>query len=102
MTKLMCAKGWVCISFAHILFDLTNVKKYCRPRRDTFGDAVGFVRSQLWMRNRRQPIELSNLLPTDITIDQGDLIRGVVKSWDEIHRTVSYLMHDNWVAYFRT
>ena len=24
-----------------------------------------------------------NLLPTDITIDQGNLIRGVVKSWDE-------------------
>ena len=43
-----------------------------------------------------------NLLPTDITIDQGDLIRVVVKSWDEIHRNVNYLMHDNWVAYFRT
>ena len=42
-----------------------------------------------------------NLLPTDITIDQGNLIRGVAKSWDEIHRNVSYLMHDNWVAYFR-
>ena len=27
-----------------------------------------------------------NLLPTDITIDQGNLIRGVIKSWDEIHR----------------
>ena len=27
-----------------------------------------------------------DLLPTDITIDQGDLIRVVVKSWDEIHR----------------
>ena len=43
-----------------------------------------------------------NLLPTDITIDQGNLIRIVVKSWDEIHRNVNYLMHDNWVAYFRT
>ena len=43
-----------------------------------------------------------NLLPTDITIDQGNLIRGVMKSWDKIHRNVSYLMHDNWVAYFRT
>ena len=27
-----------------------------------------------------------DLLPTDITIDQGDLIRRVIKSWDEIHR----------------
>ena len=35
-----------------------------------------------------------NLLPTEITIDQGDLIRVVVKSWDEIHRNVNYLMHD--------
>ena len=26
-----------------------------------------------------------DLLPTDITIDQGNLIRGVIKSWDEIH-----------------
>ena len=43
-----------------------------------------------------------NLLPTDVTIDQGNLIRVVVKSWDEIHRNVNYLMHDNWVAYFRT
>ena len=36
------------------------------------------------------------------TIDQGNLIKGVIKSWDEIHRNVSHLMHDNWVAYFRT
>ena len=45
-----------------------------------------------------------NLLLTDITIAQaqGNLIRVVVKSWDEIHRNVNYLMHDNWVAYFRT
>ena len=43
-----------------------------------------------------------DLLPTNITIDQGNLIRGVIKSRDEIHRNVSYLMHDNWFAYFRT
>ena len=24
-----------------------------------------------------------DLLPTDITIDQGNLIRGVIKSWDK-------------------
>ena len=24
-----------------------------------------------------------NLLPTDVTIDQGNLIRGVIKSWDK-------------------
>ena len=43
-----------------------------------------------------------SLLPTGITIAQGNLIANVVKSWDEIHRNVNYLMHDNWVAYFRT
>ena len=43
-----------------------------------------------------------DLLPTDITIDQGDLIRGVIKSWDKNLLNVKYLMHDNWDAYFRT
>ena len=41
-------------------------------------------------------------LPTDITIAQGDLIAIVVKSWNENLLNVDYLMHDNWVAYFRT
>ena len=43
-----------------------------------------------------------DLLPTEITIDQGNLVRGVIKSWDKIHPNASFLMHDNWVAYFRT
>ena len=42
-----------------------------------------------------------SLLPTGITIAQGNLIANVAKSWDEIHRNVN-LMHDNWVAHFRT
>ena len=41
-------------------------------------------------------------LPTNVTIDQGNLIRGVIRSWDEIHLHVDHLMHDNWVAYFKT
>ena len=43
-----------------------------------------------------------DLLPTEITIDQGNLIGGVIKSWDKNLLNVSFLMHDNWVAYFRT
>ena len=43
-----------------------------------------------------------NLLPMNVTIDRGNLGRGVIKSWDEIHRNVNHLMHGNWVAYFRT
>ena len=41
-------------------------------------------------------------IPTKVTIDQGNLIRGVTRSWDEDHLNVDYLMPDNWVAYFKT
>ena len=43
-----------------------------------------------------------DLLPTNVTIAQGDLIAIVVKSWDENLLNIDHLMHDNWVAYFRT
>ena len=43
-----------------------------------------------------------NLLPTNVTIDRGNLIRGVIRSWDEDHLNVDHLMHDNWVVYFKT
>ena len=43
-----------------------------------------------------------NLSPMNVTIDQGNLIREVMKSWDKSHLNVDYLMHDNWVAYFKT
>ena len=32
----------------------------------------------------------------------GNLIRGVMKSWDKSHLNVDHLMHGNWVVYFRT
>ena len=38
----------------------------------------------------------------EVTIDQGNLTRGVIKSWYKNLLNVNYLMHDNWVAYFRT
>ena len=41
-------------------------------------------------------------LPTKVTIDQRNLIRGVIKRWNEDHLNVFFLMHDNWDAYFRT
>ena len=31
-----------------------------------------------------------------------NLGRGVIRTWDKIHLNVNHLMHDNWVAYFRT
>ena len=33
---------------------------------------------------------------------QGNLIRGVIRSWDKSHLNVDYLMHGKWVAYFKT
>ena len=41
-------------------------------------------------------------LPTEVTIDQGNLIRGVIKSLNENLFNVDYLTDDTWVAYFRT
>ena len=45
-----------------------------------------------------------NLSPMLVTIERGNLGKGkeVTRNWDKFHRNVSYLMHDNWVAYFRT
>ena len=40
-----------------------------------------------------------NLLPTDITIERGNLGREVIRNWDKICRNVDYLMHDNWVVF---
>ena len=43
-----------------------------------------------------------DLLPTNVTIDQGNLTRGVIRSWDEDHLNVDHPMHGNWVVYFKT
>ena len=41
-------------------------------------------------------------LPTKVTIDHGNLMKNVIRSWDEDHLDVDHLMLDNWVAYFKT
>ena len=43
-----------------------------------------------------------DLLLTNVTIDRGNLVRGVIKSWDKSRLNVNHLMHGNWVAYFKT
>ena len=40
-------------------------------------------------------------LPTEVTIDQGNLLRGVIKSWDENLLNIDHLMHDNWGCVFQ-
>ena len=42
-----------------------------------------------------------DLLPTNVTVDRGNLTRGVIKSWDKSRINVLHLMHGNWVAYFQ-
>ena len=55
-----------------------------------------------WLCWRRVIGKKEDLLPTNVTIDRGNLGRGVIKSWDKSRLNVDHLMHGNWVAYFRT
>ena len=41
-------------------------------------------------------------LSIKVTIDQGNLVRNVIMSWNEDLLDVDHLMHDNWVVYFKT
>ena len=44
-----------------------------------------------------------DLLPTDQCHDRsGQPDKEVIKSWDEDLLNVDHLIHDNWVAYFKT
>ena len=56
----------------------------------------------LWLYWRREIGKKENLSPMDVTIDRGNLGKEVIRNWDKIRLNVSFLMHDNWVAYFRT
>ena len=90
-TKSGCRFGEKC-SFAHRQVD-AQPTKWSKSNNDK--SAVAILKKENWQERE----SLSQML---VTIERGNLIRGVIKSWDEIHRNVSYLMHDNWVAYFRT
>ena len=48
------------------------------------------------------PIFCERPSSSSVTIDRRNLGREVIRNWDEIHRNVNHLMHDNLVAYFRT
>ena len=65
-----------------------------RSKKNDDKSAVAMLKKGDW--HERGPV-------TDqCTIDQGNPIRGVIKSWDEDHLNVDHLMHDTWVAYFKT
>ena len=56
----------------------------------------------LWLCRKREIGKKENLSPMNVTIDRGNLGREVIRNWDKIRLNVNFLMHGNWVAYFRT
>ena len=56
----------------------------------------------LWLYWKRKIGKRESLSQMLVTIERGNLWEKVVRNWDKIHPEVSFLMHDNWVAYFRT
>ena len=55
-----------------------------------------------WLCWNREIGKKENLSSMNVTIDWGNLGREVIRNWDKIHPNVNFLMHGNWVAYFRT
>ena len=89
-TKSGCRFGEKC-AFAHRQVDEQPTK---RSKTNNDKSAVALLKKGDWHER--------GLLPTNVTIDWGNLGRGVIKSWDKSHLNVDHLMHNNWVAYFRT
>ena len=89
-TKSGCRFGEKC-SFAHRQVDEQPTK-----RSKTNETKV------LWLYWRREIGKKENLSQMDVTIERWNPWKEVMRNWDKIHLNVSFLMHDNWVAYFRT
>ena len=89
-TKSGCRFGEKC-SFEHRQVDEQPTK---RSKKNDDKSAVAVLKKGNGKKE--------NLLPMNVTIDRGNLGRGVIRNWDKIHLKVNHLMHGNWVAYFRT
>ena len=87
-TKSGCRFGEKC-SFAHRQVDEQPTKR-----------SQKMMTKEQWLCWRR--VIGKNLSPMDVTIERGNLWKEVIRNWDKIHLNVDFLMHDNWVAYFRT
>ena len=88
-TKSGCRFGEKC-SFAHRQVDEQPRK---RSKKNDDKSAVAMLKKGNWQEE--------NLSPMNVTIDRGNLGRGVIRI-GTIHLNVNHLMHGNWVAYFRT
>ena len=82
---------WEKCSYAHRQVDEQPTK---RSKKNDDKSAVAILKKGDWQER--------GTLPTNVTIDRRNLIRGVMKSWDKSHLNVDYLMHGNWVVYFKT
>ena len=90
MTKSGCRFGEKC-SYAHRQVDEQPTK---RSKKNDDKSAVALLEERVIGMNE-------DLLPTNVTIDRGNLTREVIKSWDKSRLKVDHLMHDNWVVYFK-
>ena len=77
-----------------------TLQNACSTRRRVVVVLEKSVRMHITLR--KGDWQKRGLSPTKVTIDQGNLVKEMIKSWDEIHRNVSNLMHDSWVGYFKT
>ena len=89
-TKSGCRFGEKC-AFAHRQVDEQPTK---RSKTNNDKSAVAMLKREVGKKE--------NLSPMDVTIDRGNLGREVIRNCDKIHLNVNFLMHGNWVAYFRT
>ena len=108
------------IAMAHCMKDgILQNACIARPRVvDGFGNSalshiVGLMISQpngpkrmmtkvQWLCWGRVIGKKEDLLPTNVTIIRGNLIRWVIRSWNKSHLNVDHPMHDNLLVYFKT
>ena len=89
-TKSGCRFGERC-SYAHRQVDEQPTKRF---KKNDGKSAVAILKKVIGLNEDSSP--------TNVTIDQGNLIRRVIRSWDEDHLNVDHRTHDNWVVYFKT
>ena len=88
-TKSGCRFGRKC-SFAHRQVDEQPTKRSKKNDKS----AVAMLKKVIGKNE--------DLLLTNVPIDRGNLVRGVIRSWDKSHLNFDHLMNGNWVAYFKT
>ena len=82
---------------------MTNLRcSAAEESEDTLNAFTSPTKSAVAFLKKRVIAKKEDLLPTNVTIDRGNLMRGVIKTWSEDHLNVDHLMHDTWAAYFKT